>query len=883
MKRTKRLSSIVISFMLVVSMILPSFSVITYAASSPTLSIDSKTVNQGEEFTVTVKVQNAANSVYNGNFTLQYDNSKLEAVSYTYGSIFDDHTKNCNLNYKSTGNQIRFTFSGAYPLNSDGTLVTITFKAKENVSGTAALQFTAYKMYDENGYSIDTIISDGLVTVSAGFSDTTSALEFELNEDGISYSVIERIDYNCKDIIIPSEYKGLPVTKIKANAFLGTNIVSIKIPKSIESIGRMSFNNCHYLESVIIESGVTTIEPYAFMHCWSLRGISIPNSATTIGEYAFYDCTNLTNVEIGNNVIEIGDCAFGGCTSLTSFTISSENKKFSSQDGVLFNKDKTEIIQYLYGNGRISYSIPDSVTTIGQHAFRDCTGLTNVIIPDSVICIEYYAFENCTNLISITIPNSVIDIDYSALEGCSNLTVYGYKDSAADKCATYNNIPFVALDAVELSSISIATQPSKKTYYIGDSLNTSGLQLELTYSDGSTETVSSGYIVSGFSSETAGTKTVTVNYEGLTTTFNVTVKTPTISISSTSKTLTVGDTATLTVTTTPSGQSVSWTSSNTNVVSVSNGVVTAKASGTAVITAKLTYNGKTYSSTCNITVNSTQKTLSSISISSNPTKTTYEIGESLNTSGLKLKLTYSDGSTEIISSGFTTSGFSSATAGTKTVTVKYGGFTTTFTVKVNSASVTPNPTDYEVTVTLESPSKLIVGKEFTLNVYMEGSYDGYSFEIPKYSAFTYKSSVAANSNVKVDEKSDKLIVSTMPGLELTDSPKTLIVSVTYTVNQNAAVSNMNLNVENAKITNELGDIITSVFISEKSVEIVKRIPGDINGDDVFDYTDVAKLYAYFRGKTTIDDGINIDFNNDGTFDYTDVAKLYAIFRGKSTF
>lgn len=193
------------------------------------------------------------------------------------------------------------------------------------------------------------------------------------------------------------------------------------------------------------------------------------------------------------------------------------------------------------------------------------------------------------------------------------------------------------------------------------------------------------------------------------------------------------------------------------------------------------------------------------------------------------------------------------------------------------------PTDPEVTVTAEAPSRVTLGREFTLNIYMEGTYDGYYFEIPKYDGFIYKSSEAAANGIKVDEKSDRLAVSIMPGLESTNMPKMLIVSVTYAVDPNTDIGERTLSIENAKITNESGDIITAVLINEKKVEIIKRLAGDINGDDVFDYTDVAKLYAYFREKTTIDSDIDVDFNKDGSFDYADVAKLYAIFRGKSDF
>lgn len=405
-------------------------------------------------------------------------------------------------------------------------------------------------------------------------------------------------------------------------------------------------------------------------------------SVTQIGEEAFNRCEALKNIVIPEGVKEIKHCTFYYCTSLERITI------------------------------------PSTVTAIDGGAFSFCKSLKSVIIPDGVIEIGSEAFYVCNSLESIIIPNSVTSfVGDMVFASCPNLTIYGYRNSTAKIYADEHSIPFIALDAVELSSISIATKPSKETYYVGDSLDTSGLQLTLTYSDGSTETVTSGFTTSGFSSTTAGTKTVTVTYEGKTTTFTVTVNTPAISLSSTNKTMKIGDTATLTVTTTPSGQSVTWTSSNTSVATVSNGTITAKAAGTATVTAKFTYNGHTYSQTCTVTVSAPEVTLISVSVAAMPTKTVYEIGDTLNTSGLKLKLTYSDGSTRTVTSGFTVSSPNMSTAGTKTVTVTYEGKTTTFTITVNSKE-DPNPSGAKIIVDNKTA---IVGNTVEVAVKLENN------------------------------------------------------------------------------------------------------------------------------------------------------------------
>ncbi|MGN0559698.1 MAG: cohesin domain-containing protein, partial [Candidatus Fimenecus sp.] len=163
MKQKSRLGSRFLALLLIFTMLCTAILPVS-AASAPALSAANATAKVGDTFTVAVSLKNAA-SVYNGNFTLQYDSSVLEVQSYTYGNIFDGHTKNCNLDYQSTGNQIRFTFSGAYALTGDGTLVTFTFKAK--AAGSSDLKFTAYKMYDENGVSLSPTATNGTATVSA--------------------------------------------------------------------------------------------------------------------------------------------------------------------------------------------------------------------------------------------------------------------------------------------------------------------------------------------------------------------------------------------------------------------------------------------------------------------------------------------------------------------------------------------------------------------------------------------------------------------------------------------------------------------------------------------------------------------------------------------
>ena len=184
-----------------------------------------------------------------------------------------------------------------------------------------------------------------------------------------------------------------------------TSVKKIVIENGVTSIGEYAFYYCTKLTSVTIPDSVTSIGYSAFEDCTSLTSVTIPDSVTSIGNYAFYYCTKLTSVTIPDSVTSIGDWAFLNCTSLTDITVDADNTAYCSEDGVLFNKSKTELIQYPIGNARTSYTIPDSVTSIGGYAFYNCTKLTSVTIPDSVTSTGWDAFYNCTSLTSVHISD----------------------------------------------------------------------------------------------------------------------------------------------------------------------------------------------------------------------------------------------------------------------------------------------------------------------------------------------------------------------------------------------------------------------------------------------------------------------------------------------
>ncbi len=163
---------------------------------------------------------------------------------------------------------------------------------------------------------------------------------------------------------------------------------------------------------------------------------------------------------------------------------------------------------------------------------------------------------------------------------------------------------------VLLESISIENLPEKTRYYIGDTVDTTGLSLTLLYNNGTQNVISTGFTIDGYDMSTSGNKTVTVTYNGLTTTYRIYVEAPTINVSYTSVEGTPGFVQKFSYTTNPVGQTAKWESSNPNVVSITDdGTATAISSGTAVIKATFTYNGYSYSDTCDVTVYGGEQTI----------------------------------------------------------------------------------------------------------------------------------------------------------------------------------------------------------------------------------------------------------------------------------
>ena len=188
------------------------------------------------------------------------------------------------------------------------------------------------------------------------------------------------------------------------------------IPDSVTSIGSYAFYGCTSLTNMTIPDSVTSIGSYAFYGCTSLTSVTIPDSVTSIGNSAFYGCTSLINITIGRDVTSTLDDIFDSYNKLERINVSEENTKYSSIQGILFNKEKSTIIKYPSNKNDISnYEIPSTVEIIEKYAFQNCTSLTSVTIPDSVTNISGSAFIGCNKLERINVSEN--NDTYSSVDG----------------------------------------------------------------------------------------------------------------------------------------------------------------------------------------------------------------------------------------------------------------------------------------------------------------------------------------------------------------------------------------------------------------------------------------------------------------------------------
>ena len=574
-------------------------------------------------------------------------------------------------------------------------------------------------------------IPDSVTSIGDGAFDGCSKLN-QINVDtaNTTYSSVNGVLFN-KDKTELIRYPAgktdtsysIPnsVTSIGGSAFSGcSSLTSVTIPDSVTSIGGHAFYGCDSLTSITIPNSVTSIGDYAFRYCSNLTSITIPNSVTSIGESAFEYCSSLTSITIPDSVTSIGDFAFSstaiyndesnwendvlyignylieakntlsgeyvvkketkcigrrafvGCSELNQINVDTANTAYSSENGVLFNKNKTELIRYPEGKAGNSYVIPNSVTSIGGWAFTFCDSLTSIAIPDSVTSIGGCAFAYCSSLTSITIHDSVTSIGSSAFEMCSSLTsitipssVTSIGESAFEYCRSLTSVTIPNSVTSIGESAFVKCSGLKDVYYSGTQEQWRRIEIDCDNDELTNATIH--FLGSGDVSVTG------------------------ISLDKASLAVTVDSSVQLNASVKPENaqnKTVHWESSNPAVASVSAGLVTAKSKGTATITAKTDDGG--YTATCTVTVSQpvTGISLNQSSISIIKGKT-YQLSASIQPSGASNRnVTWSSSNSNIatVSSSGKVSAKAAGTA-TISVTTKDGSKTAKCTVTVKNEPI----------------------------------------------------------------------------------------------------------------------------------------------------------------------------------------------------
>lgn len=302
------------------------------------------------------------------------------------------------------------------------------------------------------GASLTWSYQDNVLTVTG----TGNMTEYRSQEELPWYSLIDQIgkvaiDEGCTEIS-DAAFSGYPnlssvilpdsVTLIGREAFSqNNNLASVSLGSGLTSIGEQAFQDCGALTEIALPDSLTEIGEDAFSGCMALTSVSIPNGVTVLEERVFANCLDLTSVSLPDGITTLKGDVFTNCQNLASVTIpqsvtaiagnpfvlcenlvaiDNRSPNFILEDGVLFNRDKTELILCLTGKTG-NYSIPDGVAEIAPLAFQFCKGITSVSMPDSVSQIGTAAFQRCTGLTSVTIPDNIAELDALVFAGCTDL------------------------------------------------------------------------------------------------------------------------------------------------------------------------------------------------------------------------------------------------------------------------------------------------------------------------------------------------------------------------------------------------------------------------------------------------------------------------------
>ena len=390
--------------------------------------------------------ENYAVYPYNGDATLsngvittslsatQDYNSSNSSLKY---ALMVAKSSDNNLSFDNAGALIRFNISkivpDLYTLNS----IKLT-SASNKIAGEVAIDLSANDtkaVVTENGVNTITLsnINTEITTDVQSFYVAMPAMEFADKDLTVTFVCAE----GTKEFQLPAFTLAQNQIKTIAYSISETEDFTGTTPSSTPANNEIWYTNGSTTEPTTpyaasaFEAKIVSNTYDTDKACWVIK---FDNTITSIGNEAFGNCTSLTSIAIPDSVTEIGEWVFAGCSSLKAFY-----GKFASSDNRCLIVDG--ILNAFAPAGLTEYTIPDSVTSIGESAFENCELLTSVTIPDSVTSIGDWAFCNCSSLTSVTIPDSVISIGYGAFGACSSLKAfYGKFASPDNRCLIVDGI-----------------------------------------------------------------------------------------------------------------------------------------------------------------------------------------------------------------------------------------------------------------------------------------------------------------------------------------------------------------------------------------------------------------------------------------------------------
>ena len=345
-----------------------------------------------------------------------------------------------------------------------------------------------------------------------------------LSSGAFAGAKINNVEIGSTDSMISSSGIYIPSCKnliIRGGTIDGTSgtislsaLENLTLKSAVEFIGKSHFSPCFdTLKSVTIENGITEIPPSCFSNCGKITGINIPASVTIIGESAFSG-TSLKNLEIPNGVQTIGKSAFSN-TRLVSVSIPASvttigENAFVAQaaTNVTLNKKTNEISGSPWGaTGTITWLIRATRLEVTHMPTKSRYFVGETFDSTGLVITAYYNDNTSEQVTGYTL---------------SSPDMFAYGNKTVTVTFDEKTVDFSIL-VVDISGIEVKTMPTKIEYLKGDSFNTTGLSILAKYTDGTSETITTGFEVSGFDSSSVGEKTITVTYKTHTATFKVTV------------------------------------------------------------------------------------------------------------------------------------------------------------------------------------------------------------------------------------------------------------------------------------------------------------------------------------------------------------------------